>query len=108
MGSKAYNVIPASATAPQPAKHAHTPPAIKRQISGPSSSPMHKPAASRTNRPTSLNSNAFAVWIPSWLNWCSMKFSRRFTRSLGRHSWTRGTNFKALNMTSSQSQAEFQ
>ncbi|RZF34158.1 hypothetical protein LSTR_LSTR003568 [Laodelphax striatellus] len=56
MGSKAYNVI-AAGPSPSPSKHAHTPPAIKRQISqGPSSSPLHKPAANRTNRPTSLNS----------------------------------------------------
>uniref|UniRef100_A0A1B6G657 microtubule-severing ATPase n=2 Tax=Cuerna arida TaxID=1464854 RepID=A0A1B6G657_9HEMI len=42
MGSK---TSPAS---PQPTKHAHTPPAIKRQLSvGPSSSPVHKPMTAK-------------------------------------------------------------
>ncbi|XP_075223768.1 spastin isoform X2 [Lycorma delicatula] len=45
MGSKTYHV------SPSPAKLSHTPPAVKRQLSGPSSSPLHKPMLNRT-KPT--------------------------------------------------------
>ncbi|XP_054262178.1 spastin-like isoform X2 [Macrosteles quadrilineatus] len=47
MGSKT------TSPSPQPTKHAHTPPAIKRQLSGPSSSPVHKPLSAKMKSTTS-------------------------------------------------------
>lgn len=44
MGSKTYH----SSVSPSPAKLSHTPPAVKRQLSGPSNSPLHKPMVNRT------------------------------------------------------------
>lgn len=53
MGSRA-----GGSTSPQPTKVSHTPPAVKRQLSGPSSSPLHKPMTNKTKSPVSNKSAA--------------------------------------------------